>query len=143
MKGRVTVLLVALNTRAYVAFTTNVTLETPASFVDVFNTNDGLKEDSVSEVNLRYPNGANHVCPLALIGLLERAVFVRTQDTADGRRWRLYAFTTQPLTLGYIWHSVAFLMHGQITHVTKQNQVTVHAFTVQTNTTQSIFIFNL
>jgi hypothetical protein len=91
VKSRVAVLFVALNARAHVALAANVALETPAGPIDILNANDGLEEDGVGEVDLGYPNGADDVRPLALVGLLERAVLVRTEDAGDGRRGRLYA----------------------------------------------------
>jgi hypothetical protein len=87
----------------------------------------------VGKVNLGDPYGADDVGPLALVGLLECAVLVRTQDAVDRRRGRLYALAAQPLALGYVGHAVALLMHRQVAHVTKENQIAVHALAVQAN----------
>ena len=38
---------------------------------NVGNTIDGLEEDGVGEPDLRDPEGTNHVCPPAVVGLLK------------------------------------------------------------------------
>ena len=112
MKRRVAVLLLALDTSAVSFLAANVAGELPSRLVDVLHADDGVEKDRVGEVDFGYPDGADHVRPLAAVGLLERAVPVRAEETVDGGRWRLDAAPAQPLTFGYVGHAVALLVHG-------------------------------
>ena len=117
MKRRVAVELVALNAGAHVSLAANVAHGLPPGAVNILNANHRLQEDRVGKMHLGYPNGAHHMCPEAAVGLLERPVPIRTQNAVDRRRGRLYAAATQPLTLRYVRHAVALLVHRQITHI--------------------------
>lgn len=143
VKGGVTIGLVALNTGADVPFATYEAHQLPSSFVDTIDADDGLEKDGVGKVDLGYPNGAHDVRPFARVGLLERAVLVWTQNATDRRRGRLNAPAAQPLPLGYVRHTVAFLMHGQIAHVAKQNHIAIYTLAVQAYATQGVFIFSI
>lgn len=142
MKRRVAVLLVALDARAHAASTTNETHELPASAIDVLDADDGLEEYGVGEMHLGYPDGAHDMHPLAAIGLLVRArLVIRTQYALNGRRWRLYAATTQPLALGYVRHAVAFLVHCQVAHVAEQYHVRVETLAVETYAAECVLVY--
>lgn len=132
MKSGVAIMLVALNTRADAATSTNGTHQLPSRAINMLDANDRLEKHGVGEMHLGYPNSTHDMNPFAAISLLVRAhLMIRTQYALNGRGRRLNAPTTQPLTLGYIRHTVALLMHCQITHVTEQDHIRVETLAVQ------------
>jgi hypothetical protein len=79
--------------------------------------------------------------PFSVVSLLESTTFVR----AENARWsgvaNELALPTQPLTLRYEWHSVAFLVHSQIAAVAENDGVRILSITVVTYHALRIALF--
>jgi len=89
MEGSVTVHLVALDSSPHALLLANIARELPPSRGNVVYPFDGLQEHSVCKADLWDPDGANHVSPAAIAGLLESSTFVRAKDTIHGAGRRL------------------------------------------------------
>lgn len=130
MEGGITVAAVALDTRTNAFLLANVTAEAPSRRGDCLDRVDGLQKHCVGESDLGYPESAHNVRPLVAIGLLEGAALVWTQDTINGPTGTLQTPAAQPLTLRNVRDTVTVLVHCQIAHVTKEDDVRVLAFAV-------------
>lgn len=140
MKCCVTVRLVTLDAGSSTSLFTYVTGQFSPCRGYSLQTVYGLKKHSVSKTYFRDPKSTYYMGPAAIVSLLECTPFVRTQTAIHSPRGGLQAAATQPLAFWDIWHPVALLMHGKVTHVTKQNHIAVLAFTIHTDATHSIII---
>ena len=108
----------------------HVARELPPGLGDLPDPVDGLQEDRVGKLDLRYPEGARHVRPLPLHRLLEGAALVGTEEAVHRPGRGLQAPPAQPLALRYVRDAVALLVDGQVAHVAEEDGVGVVALAV-------------
>lgn len=102
---------------------------------------DRLEQLDISESHFRNPEGAENVRPHAAVRLLHGAVRHRAKDAADRAGRRCLTPTTEPLTLGNVWDSVAILMNGKVATVAEEDDVAVLTVTVEADCTDDVVVF--
>lgn len=141
VEGCVAVRFVTLYAGPRTSLLADVTGQLPTGGWDVFYAVYGLQEDRVRKTDLGDPEGAHHVGPTAIVCLFEGAAFVWTQGTVHGPGRRLQAAAAQPLAFWDIRDPIAFLVHSQVTHVTKKDDVAILTFPIIANATDGILIY--
>ena len=105
VKGHVAVALVTLYAGAVVLLFADVADQLPTGGRYGADVVDRLQEHGVREAHLRYPQGADHMTPLAVVGLLERAALVRAEDAVHTPGRTLQASSAKPLALRNVWYA--------------------------------------